>query len=330
MLRLLTLVLSLALATVARADAPACAGHDLISAMPAAERAALDAAVAAAPYPAGNHWRATRGDSTIDVIGTFHVYDPRMDAHIKTLMPMLKAADLILLEATPSEMDALQKAVASQPDLLFTTGATLPERLNKDDWQKVSDAMSARGIPGFFAAKFQPWYVAMMLSLPPCAVKAMGGGSTGLDRLIMGAAEDLHVPMQALEPYDTVFKVLATMPPEDQLDAIRQALPLTGRADDMLATVTASYDRQEHRQIWEFSRIQALDIAPDRPRAEADLERMEAGMVTARNRAWLPVILAAAPGKRLVVAVGAGHLSGDDGLLNLLARVGYRLDRAAF
>ena len=43
------------------------------------DAAALDSAVAGQPFPVGNHWRATRGDAIVDVFGTFHVYDARME-----------------------------------------------------------------------------------------------------------------------------------------------------------------------------------------------------------------------------------------------------------
>ena len=330
MLKPLLLALALLGAPLAQADEVACAGQDLIATMPAKARHDLDQAVAAVPYPAGNHWRATKGDSIIDVIGTFHIFDPHMPAHLQTLTPVLQAADTIYLEATQTEIDALQKAIATKPDLLFRTGATLPERLSKTEWQQVTQELSARGIPGIFAAKFQPWYVSMLLSLPACAMKSMGAGPTGMDHLILQTAADLHIPTLALEPYDTVFKLLGALSPADQLDMIRQTLPQSAGAEDMLATMSASYERQDHRQIWEYSRLKGIALAPDAAKAAQDFSTMEQALVITRNQAWMQVILPAAPGKKLVIAVGAGHLAGQQGLLNLLAMAGYDLQKADF
>ena len=67
--------------------AAACQGRDLLATLPGPERAALEAAVAAQPFAVGNHWRATRGGSTIHVIGTFHMFDARMTMHMRKLMP---------------------------------------------------------------------------------------------------------------------------------------------------------------------------------------------------------------------------------------------------
>lgn len=49
---------------------------------------------------------------------------------------------------------------------------------------------------------------------------------------------------------------------------------------------------------------------------------------TDRNRAWIPVMEeAVAEGGSPVFAVGAGHMEGEDGLIELLQKRGYTVDR---
>jgi len=308
-----------------------CAGQDLIASLPPADRAELDAATAQAPYPSGNHWRAVKDDSTIEVIGTMHVYDPRMDAPVQRLLPVIRAADAVYLEATDSEMEEIQAAMATRPDLMVSTGPTLPERLSAADWQTLSAAMVERGIPPFMASKMQPWYVSVLLSMPPCAMGTMASGADGLDHLIGEAAKAEGKPLHALEPYDTIFRIFGAIPPEEQIDMLRVALPTAARSEDMLRTMMESYFREDHRQIMDFARLAAIREMPDEADAlNQDFTEMEEALVYARNRAWVEVLRKAAPGKRLVVAVGAGHLSGKEGLLKLLEQAGYSLAREPF
>ncbi len=319
------------LATAPAVAQTACAGRNLITDLSGPDQAALAAAVAKAPFPEGNHWRAEKGGAQIDLIGTFHLYDPRMDAPMQRLRPLIAKADRIYLEATDAEIAALQKAVASKPDLMFTAGPTLPERLSEPDWQALSTAMTARGIPAFLASKFRPWYVSVLLSMPPCAMSALGGAPTGLDSLIAAEAKALGKPTLPLEPFDTILKVFEQIGPDDQLDMIRAALPLAPRAEDMLATMTDSYFRESHREIWEFGRLQSLATpGADPAKAEKDMALMEDALINSRNHAWMTVLRRDAPGLRLIVAVGAGHLSGDQGLLNLLKQDGWTLTRQGF
>lgn len=307
-----------------------CQGSDLFERMAPETRNALAAAAMAAPFPSGNHWLASRGDSTIHLIGTFHVFDPRMTPHMRKLMPVLHKADLILLEATEDDMAQLKKDLASKPEMIFVTGPTLPDRLEPAEWNALRSELELRGIPGFFAAKFQPWYVTMILSIPPCAASQMTEGSTGFDQLIMTAAREMGTPTMALEPYDTVFRVFGGMTPEEQLESVRAAMASAPMATDMLVTMKNAYFREEHRLLWEVARQQSIDAASDPEQGKADFERLEDALINDRNLAWMDRIRAEAAGRTLVVAVGAGHLAGHKGLLNLLAEDGYEIRRQDF
>ncbi len=325
------LLLSLMASPALAQPVTTCAGQDLIAALDPAEKAGLDAEVARAPYPGGNHWKATKDGTTITLVGTFHLYDPRMEAVVRRLAPEIAAADHIYLEATETEMKQVQEAMVRRPELIVTSGATLPERLTPAEWQALSAAMGARGIPAFLASKFRPWYVSMLLAIPPCAMGGLASGSTGLDHLIIEAAKAAGKDMRALEPYDTIFAAFDRIAPDDQLDAIRLALTMETGAEDMMTTMKESYFREEHRMLWEFGRQQALARAGDqRARTERDFALMEQILISDRNQAWAGVLRAAPPGQRLLVAVGAGHLAGETGLLHLLEQDGYHLERLPF
>jgi hypothetical protein len=330
LLALVALTLWLAVPAAAQTGTPAaCAGRDLIAAMTPAERAPLDAAVAGDPYATGNWWRATLDDSVIDIVGTFHIDDPRHIPVADRLRPVVAAADGVWLEATEAEMKALQADIARDPGLvIITDGPTLPELLSPEDWQTLSEQVAARGIPPFMASKFRPWYLMAILGLPPCAVAAAATAPKGLDQRIMDLAAAADVPTYALEPHDTVFKIFDIMSAAEQLDMVRTMLPMADQAEDMFATLTGAYFRGEHRLIWEFTRA-AMFATPgiDRAKAEADFAQMEEVLLNARNRGWIDVILPAAEGRRIVVAAGAAHLSGPEGLLPLLAAAGYKLTR---
>jgi len=306
-----------------------CQGQDLIATMSLSERSALDAAVAQHPFGDGNLWRATKPGSTIHVVGTLHLFDPRMDQMMVQIGPLIEGSDLILVEADRAEMDALQRATNTRPDLLFRLdGPTLPETLNKSEWSAVSREMTLRGIPPFLASKFQPWYVAMMLGIPACAMPDMALGPSGLDEMIMQHAEATGVPIQALEPYDTVFRAFSGMTYAEQINLIRAGLIAAQGTDDMFATVADAYFRGEHRQIWEFSRSQAENVpGADPARMRADFALLEDALLKDRNLAWMEPMLQKSEGQVVLVAVGAAHLSGDLGVLNLLAKSGYELTR---
>lgn len=310
----------------------ACAGQDLMAGLPAAERAALDAAVGRSPYAEGNHWIARRGQTEIALIGTYHLYDPAMEAIAARLAPAIAGAEVLYVEATDAEVQKLQSEVARDPSRLFlTAGPTLPEALPAADWDRLSAEFTARGIPPFMGAKFRPWYVAVLLALPPCLTEGGATPRQGLDRLLIDAATVSGVPVRPLEPWDTALTLFDGLPFDRQIDMLQASLPMAGQAEDALATLAAAWLREEHRLVWEYARhVAAQAPGADLAALAADFAVMEEALLARRNRAWMDVLLPAAEGRRIAVAVGAAHLSGEAGLLPLLSGAGFTLERRPF
>lgn len=323
----LTCVLFLLSAVPLRA---ACTGIDLIDALAPAERALIESETARQPFAEGNFWRATRGEDRVTVAGTYHLSDPRHDANLERLRPYIEDARVLLVEAGPEEEAALKEAMAKNPSLMLSDGPTLPEVLSESEWQTLSGALRARGIPPVLASKFEPWYVSMTLALPPCAIEA-AKHPDGLDKMAMRAAEAAGVPVRSLEPWDTVFGLFAQLSPQEQLAMVRTALPLEDRVEDLAVTLAGRYFSGESRKVWEYMRLQTHGMPGTTPEAaDADFARMEETIVTRRNRAWIPAIEAAAVEGPTVVAVGALHLPGEGGVLELLREEGFRLEKLDF
>jgi uncharacterized protein YbaP (TraB family) len=326
MLRLLLAITVLAaLAAPLRAG---CDGRDLIAALPAPERAALAAAAAASPYPNGNLWRATRGDAVVHIVGTYHFPDRRHDVMIDRVRPLLAGAATVLVEAGPEEEKALAAELARRPEFMFLTdGPTLPEMLPEPDWQALAAEMRLRGVPPFLGSKLRPWYVAMLLNLPPCAMPSLKAGGGGLDELIIRAAQDRGVAIRALEPFDTLFRIFEPLSMAQELDLIRVTMLMVDGAEDYTTTLANAYFRGESRIIWEFTLDQARRMPGADPAVIAEqFVMVETHLMNARNRNWIPVILHAAQDGPVLAAFGALHLSGEQGVLALLAAEGFAIE----
>ena len=303
-----------------------CVGQNLIAALPADQRAALQAAANATPFAQGNLWTASKGSASVTLVGTFHLDDPRHDAIVDRLTPLLDAAAALMVEAGPDEEAALLAHVAKHPELLINqSGPTLPEALPEADWLRLSDALRARSIPPFMAAKMQPWYVSTLLAVPACQF-AQATTQNGLDRRLMALAKAGDKPILSLEPFDTIFTIFDGLAAPDQLALLVQTLDAVASDDDMAITLSDSYFAGESRLYWEFSRLQ-LQTTSGLSEAEAarQLALIDDAMLIRRNRPWIARITAEAARGPLVVAFGALHLSGKDGVLNLLAQDGWTI-----
>lgn len=324
--RLTVSCLFTAFALLAAPVAAECNGQNLLTSLPADRLAEIRAAIDAVPFPKGNYWRATRGDEVITLVGTYHFDDPRHFPTLDIISPEIVAATTVLVEAGPEEEAKILDLMAREPStIMITEGPTLIDRLPPDLWEDLSAALSSRGIPGFMAAKMQPWYAVMMLSLPPCAMAQMIDPK-GLDGLVIDTAEAAGVPLRALEPFDTVFTLFGAMSDAEFQSMLTSTLAIEDQSEDYFATLADSYFAGDSRMIWEFLRFVSYDL-PGYTRTQIDAEyaRMEDLLMDTRNRAWIPVLTKAAADGPVFAAFGALHLSGKAGVLNLLQDEGFTL-----
>ena len=325
LLRTTTIALLTLLGLPAAAE---CVGTSYLDQLTPAQQADLAAATDALPYSQGTLWTATRDDRTITVIGTMHIYDPRLEPVYAEIKDEVQSADLILLEATPAEEAELQDLIISDPDLLFITeGPTLPTLLDEETWGLIAAAATDRGIPGFMAAKMQPWYLSLILSIPPCAMQDMLSGDLGLDHMISDAALAAGVPMLALESVTTLFELFTDNPIDEQIDMLMVNLTNPEIQQQLFVSMLDSYFAQDVGTLWEMSRIAMTEIPGIDPEtATAVFNEMEQSLLITRNRNWMPVIAeASAEHDKLVVAVGAAHLIGEYGILYFLETDGWTL-----
>lgn len=312
----------------ASAAQAACPGTDLIAALPAEDRAALEAQAAAKAYPKGILWRAEKDGRTLFLVGTMHLHDPRHADTLARIDPWLQAAGTVFLELGQGDEKRLQAMIAEEPDLAFITeGPTLPDLLAPEDWEALTAAMQERGFPGFLVAKMKPWMALANLSMSRCDMENMQKGLRGLDAMIMDRAAELGKPAKALEPIETILTLFAAYSMEEQLELLRLSLSQVFQdSADQTVTVAESYFREDIQLIWEFTEwlsAQTPDLTPEE--LAEQMAKMEDLMIVQRNTAWMDLILASETDD--LIAVGALHMPGEYGLLRLLEAEGFSITR---
>lgn len=322
------ILLTLALCTIGSPLMALCGGESYFDRLTLAQTAQLETEVAGIPYANGTTWTATREAVQMTLVGTMHIHDNRLDKLRAKLRRTVQSADLILLEATPAEEAKVQAAITQNPDLIFIeNGPTLPEILDEATWQQVIDAVRAIGIPPFLAAKFEPWYLMMTLAIPTCAMQDLAAGKRGLDHMIMEDGIAADVPLQALEPFDTLFTIFQNEDMDAQIEMLKLSLMNNTDQQAMFVAMLDSYFAQDIGKLVALSRIIAETIPSlDPAEARAMALETEETVIGDRNRAWMSVInAAAAQHTNIVIAVGAAHLPDNAGLLSLLENDGWTI-----
>jgi uncharacterized protein len=327
------LFLLLLASSKAHAEDIVCTGENMVATLQKDDPAAyakLEAEEAATPNSAYRLWKIEKaGLKPSYLFGTMHMTDPR----VIDLTPEAKAAydgaDTVVIESTEIlDPQVAAKAMLARPDLImFTDATTLTSLLSKQEAEKLNTGLTARGIPLATVNKMRPWMIATMIALPACEMKRKQGGAPFLD---MKLAQDAKAAGKEIDGLETITEQLDAMnavPLAMHVKSLVEVVALGDKMDDVMETMIALYADGRPGLIMPFMKsLSAQDLSSMNDEAYGDLEEI---MITARNKVMV------ARGEKILakgnafIAVGALHLPGEKGLVELLRKGGYTLTPAA-
>lgn len=222
----------------------------------------------------------------------------------------------IVLEADIGEMasSAAQQRIMQMALLPGTN--TLKQALSDTTYQRLSEACRKSNIPPIALDKFKPWFAAMTLTL--VRLQNMGfAPQYGLDHYFYNRAKADEKKIEGLESIDFQLRLL------DSLSAVSPDDVITRALDD-LTLIERDITRLE--TAWKEGDIKTLDALM--AQSFRDYPELHKTFVLDRNRRWIKT-LKQLPERNepCMVVVGAGHLSGEGGLLQLLIKEGFAVEQ---
>ena len=320
-----TAVIVLALQSVLGASAaPACGGRDVLAEMsgndPAAHRAIMDKA-AKVPNAAALLWKVEKpGKAPSYLFGTIHMTDERVTELSAPVVSALGAAKRVALELADMSIDSMKSAMAQSAGMLINpAGNGLERHLNPADMRTLQATLSKAGLPPQFSGLIRPWVVHMLLSLSECEQARGASGIKVVDMRIGDAARANGAEVTGLETVESQLTALASVPEPQQIELVKMSLRLSPRLDDMMETMVLMYTRRQMGAAWPLSIAMAEKAGvPASAFAGFETEILTKRNVKMRDRA-LPLLDQGAT----FVAVGALHLQGPAGLVDLIRKEGY-------
>jgi uncharacterized protein YbaP (TraB family) len=322
---LVSLIVAMALATVrAGAEVPACGGHDMVAALEKNDPAAIAtirAEAARVPNGKGLLWKIEKDGHASFLFGTMHMTDQRVTSLPPAARQAFDASGTVVIETT----DVLDKAgmmvaLMKRPELtMFTDGTTLASLLPPGDIEGVNKALDHRGIPPASVAKMKPWMLSAMLALPPCELARQADGAPVLDIKLAQDAKASGKSLQGLETAMSQLEAMASLPMDFHIKGLVETLRLGDRADDVIETMIVLYVNGDTATFWPLLKA----AMPDGLEDDAGYAAFEQTMITARNKIMAERAEPILAQGNAFIAVGAMHLPGPDGLVELFRKAGY-------
>ena len=268
------------------------------------------------PLPSGNKHMLFRvrgpNGATLYLLGSVHLLSQDAAALPPQVDTAFEHAKTVSLETS---FDSVQMRAA---ELMmrgrFSNGATLRSTLSPSAVPKVDSLLRSYGLTLDQVNGFKPWFVSMLLS--QVAMQKMGfQAQFGVDMQLNARAKAAGKPVLGLESPDFQLGLFDGLSLADQ-----EQMLVDATADD------AAKDLTTIRDAWSVGNTAALDSLLNRRLESAP--GLRNALLTSRNRNWVPKLEQLIKGKDdALVVVGAGHLVGKDGVLELLKAKGYTIEQ---
>ncbi|MFP5077430.1 TraB/GumN family protein [Rhizobium sp. YIM 134829] len=318
-------------ASLARAEeAGACAGENLLTRWQTSapeKRAALDREAAKIVNGEGLLWRIDKpGVAPSYLLGTMHVTDPRVLAMPKGAAEAYDKAGTIIVESDEiADETKASAAMLSRPDLsMFTDGKSLDDFLSADDKATLEAGLKARGVPLGLVARMKPWMIAGFVALPACEMRRKQEGATFLDQTLAKRALAEGKRLKGLETLVEQLEAINALPISFHVASLVETIKLGSLADDVMTTTTDLYLQGRTGAVMPLMNQVALDQGQD---DTADSVAFEQRIVTDRNHVMASRAAPILNEGNAFMAIGALHLPGEEGVVELLRKEGFSVTR---
>ncbi len=245
------------------------------------------------------------------LFGTIHMLC-KEDAFLSPKMQeAISTADKVYLEI---DMNNLFEMVSVMSKMKMNNDTTLADLLTKEEYTKIKEYFENNSAPLPFSMleTYKPMLATSLLmesNLSSCKQQV------AMEQLVMDEAKKKGKKIHGLETMAYQMSIF-------------DSIPYKLQAQELYKTITA--DKNNAGVDNEFQEMMNAYKEQDLEKLGKMISKTEDGMMqyqdlllNNRNRNWVVKLKTIMPEKSVVVAVGAGHLPGELGVINLLRKEGY-------
>lgn len=269
------------------------------------------AAPAPVPVPAGPAlWKVADADTTIYLFGTVHVLPETGDWYEGRVATALGASQSIVTELPTAALTGPEAQKVIVEKAMLPADKSLRALLSPEQKATYEAALAKLKMPPEALDRFEPWFAAMTLSLMPLLQNGFKA-ENGVEKVLESKA-GAGIERGAVETLDGQMRLFDELPMDAQ---VAYLVTTSEKIDEVVPTLSQMV------AAWKAGDADALaKLMNDSLAGEPELADR---LLYARNRAWAEWIDTRldSPGT-VFMAVGAGHLAGDQSVQDALAKRG--------
>lgn len=221
------------------------------------------------------------------------------------------ASERVTFEIDLDEMSDFGLLLSAMMKAFMKNDTTLQDLLSPDDFRTVKKHFERSGLPMFVFNRIKPMFLS---AFDPAMTSQAGGQADDMVSYEMQFAEMAQAqnkPIDGLETIAFQLSLFDSIPYRDQATMLLESIQKASDQEGGLDQLVALYKSQD---------IEALQQALSSDQTPSDFERQ---LILNRNKNWVAPMEKMMAEKPTFFAVGAGHLGGPQGILQLLRDAGY-------
>lgn len=244
------------------------------------------------------------------IFGTIHLIPESDYLMTEATVKAFKQCSAVAFEIDLEKMSDMSAMLPLLMKAFMRDGVTLRELVSPEDYQLIKGQLDQMGIPMMLVERVKPMFLSALMG-DGGGMEAVGMKSYEIELLEMARKDGKTV--HGLETAAYQMSMFDSIPYQAQADMLVQSMKMGTQEDDALTRMIELYKSQD------LYGLQAMieQESGMGPYTELLLDR--------RNINWIPVIERLMREASVFVAVGAGHLAGENGVLALLRKAGYQV-----
>ena len=248
------------------------------------------------------------------LFGTMHMLCGDDIALSDSLKAAIKSSDNVYLEL---EMDNLFEMIGAMQHMNMKGDTTLSDLLTNQEYAKVKTFFEDKNtmLPFSMLESFKPMLAASLIAEQQ--TKSSCDNMVAMEQLIMQEAKDADKKIKGLETMNYQLEIFDKIPYKLQAKQLYEMIAKSSDTSDGndLAALTNAYKNQQ------LEKLEEMTVKDD-----MGIKNFTELLLYKRNENWAKKLVELMGDRSLVVAVGAGHLPGKRGVINLLRLAGYKVE----
>ena len=249
------------------------------------------------------------------ILGTHHIASGDICDKIAGFKDAYNSIQQVYGEVVTDEMNSASAQMKVLKSSLMPKGQTLSSLYTPEQIEKIDQFLKSifgKRLSAF--DKLKP--IALTSSIQVLMAQKLFPDfklENGIDSHMQTMAKKDKKSVRGLETVEFQLSILYDTPVEDQAKELLEMAEKGKKAEEAILKLTDHYIKQDLDGLWE---IMIEDAEP----GELD------DFLFNRNRNWIIQMKDIMPQTQTMFVVGAGHLPGEDGVLNLLKKEGYKIE----